>query len=62
VRALDALAAAQARAGHFDQAVRTVQSAIDAAASRGEHEVVRALAERKALYESSQPYVRKSQP
>ena len=57
-RPLDALAAAQARSGRFEDAVRTVQSAIDVASARGEHEVVLTLNGRKALYESGRPYVR----
>jgi Flp pilus assembly protein TadD len=58
LRALDALGAAQARAGRFDDALRTVQRAMDIASARGESDVVRQLSERKTLYESRKPYVR----
>jgi hypothetical protein len=58
LRALDALGAAQARAGRFEDAIRTVQRAIDVASSRGDLDVARQLTERKSLYQSRQAYIR----
>ena len=54
---LDALAAAHANAGHFDEAVQCQQQAIAAAPP----DVVAPLHERLALYQQGQPY-RSDQP
>jgi tetratricopeptide (TPR) repeat protein len=52
-RSLDTLAAAQASAGKFTEAVSTLEKALETA-SNGE---VAGLQQRRALYESDQPYL-----
>jgi tetratricopeptide (TPR) repeat protein len=53
---LDTLAAAQAEAGQFDQAIVTVQKGLDLAARAGKQDLVRQMKERLALYQASRPF------
>jgi tetratricopeptide (TPR) repeat protein len=52
---LDTLAAAYAETGRFDDAVKTVQKAIDSEKAAGDADSVAPLQERLKLYQSSQP-------
>ena len=54
--ALDALAAAYAAAGRFDEAVATAQAAVDSAAAAGQGDVAAQLRERLALYQKREAY------
>jgi tetratricopeptide (TPR) repeat protein len=56
---LDALAAAQAAAGRFDEAAATARAAIDVATSAGAASLVADIQSRLALYERRQPYQRR---
>jgi Flp pilus assembly protein TadD len=56
VRVLDTLAAAYAEAGRFEEAVRTVQAAIQLASATGRTESARRMQERLRLYQAGQPY------
>ena len=53
---LDALAAAYAAAGRYDEAVATVRSGIDLAVATGRPAVVVQLRQRLELYQRGQPY------
>jgi tetratricopeptide (TPR) repeat protein len=53
---LDALAAAYAEAGRFADAVATAEKASSAADTVGKPELVRAIADRLALYRAKQPF------
>lgn len=55
-RVLDTLAAAQAEAGRFDDAIRTVDEAIALAAQAGDDAFLDALRQRRARYEARQPW------
>ncbi len=54
--ALDSLAAAQAENGQFDQAVKTVERAIELAGSQGHHNALSGMRSRSAMYEAGRPY------
>ncbi|MCD6365048.1 MAG: tetratricopeptide repeat protein [Planctomycetes bacterium] len=56
-RFLDALAAAQARVGRFDDAVKTAEAAVQAARAAGKHLDASRTASRLALYRKGRPYV-----
>lgn len=53
---LDALAAAQAETGRFDQAVRTMERAVMLAQSQARPDLLPSLRERLAMYEARRPY------
>ena len=53
---LDALAAAYAAAGRFDEAVETVQAAVSLAESKGLTDVAARFRERLSLYQQRRPY------
>lgn len=53
---LDTLAAAYARAGRFDEAVRTAKLAIELASAARQEAMVEQIASRLKLYETGQPY------
>lgn len=53
---LDALAAAYAEAGRFDDAIATARKAIKLASSQGHEELAAELQERLLLYENGRPY------
>jgi len=53
---LDSLAAAQAENGQFDQAVKTVERAIELARSQGRHNALPGMRSRSAMYEAGRPY------
>ncbi len=57
---LDALAAAYASAGRFDEAVETAEKALQQALSSGEEKEVELLGRRLELYKAGQPYVETS--
>lgn len=59
---LDTLAAAQASAGRFEQAVATAQRARDLAAARGQNDFARQIDTRLQLYQSGKPFVAATQP
>jgi tetratricopeptide (TPR) repeat protein len=54
--ALDALAAAYAAAGRFDDAIATAQGAIDSAEAAGQNELAAQLKERRAVYQKRESY------
>jgi len=54
--ALDALAAAFAETGRFDDAVRAAREAVEAARGRGSTALARSIEARLALYRSRRPY------
>jgi len=56
VAALDALAAAYAAAGRFDEAIATAQAALDSAAASGLGDVAAQLRERLAVYQKRESY------
>ena len=53
---LDTLAAAFAEAGRFDEAIRTVQTAIDLMRANGQTEQTQPLQQRLRLYQAGQPF------
>ena len=60
--ALDALAAAQAAAGEFDQALGTAQRALAAARSQGLASLVEEISARLALYRARRPFHARPRP
>ena len=54
--ALDTLAAAQAAAGHYKQAVETAQAAINLANSQRNKPLAEAIARRVPFYQQEKPY------
>jgi tetratricopeptide (TPR) repeat protein len=54
--ALDALAAAQAAAGQYDQAAKTARTAIDLANSQGNKPLAEAISRRLQFYQQAKPY------
>ena len=53
---LDALAAAQAEAGQYEQAVSSAQAAITLATAASDQKLVSDISTRLTLYESQRPY------
>jgi len=53
---LDALAAAQAASGQYEQAVETAQAAIDLANSQHNRPLAEAIARRVRFYQQEKPY------
>jgi tetratricopeptide (TPR) repeat protein len=53
---LDSLAAAQAELGQFDEALETIERAIELAQARGFTELASRMQERRQLYASGKPY------
>jgi len=56
VAALDALAAAYAAAGRFDEAITTAQAAVASAEAAGQTEIAAQLRERRAVYQKRESY------
>ncbi|MBI5724063.1 MAG: glycosyltransferase family 39 protein [Planctomycetes bacterium] len=59
---LETLAAAQARAGQYDQAVKTASSAIEQARSAGKTALAGRIAAQRELYRSGRPYTQPRNP
>ncbi|MDO8630129.1 MAG: hypothetical protein Q7R41_06510, partial [Phycisphaerales bacterium] len=53
---LDTLAAAYAQAGRFDDATRTISSAIELVKASGEDQLVQYLEQRRAIYAAGRPW------
>ena len=59
---LDTLAAAYGEAGQFDQAVKTIEKAIQLALTGGKEEMAKDFRRRLALYKAKLPYHEPSTP